>query len=73
MSVVSAGWSGGASSNADAGGGADGALEDVLGVGNGRGTAPDEAHAAARRLAASVTQASVPPGVAIGTHKISER
>jgi len=70
MSVVSAAWSGAGSSSADDGAAADaaaaavdGAADDVLGVGNGRGTAPDEAHAAVSRLAASVTQATDRAGV----------
>ena len=70
MSVVSAGWSGGGSSGADDGAGVkaasgavDGVADDVLGVGNGRGTAPDEAHAAVSRLAASVTHATDRAGV----------
>ena len=70
MSVVSAGRSGDGSSGAGNGAGADaasgaadGAADDVPGVGNGRGTAPDEAHAAVSRLAASVTQATDRAGV----------
>jgi len=70
MSVVPAAWNGAGSSGADDGAGVDaassavdGAADDVLGVGNGRGTAPDEAHAAVSRLAASVTHAADRAGV----------